>query len=57
MIPPSFGRVRQDGDVFCRAAARVLRHLEPVDANLCCGNLIHSDCLHWVVYPMVLEIR
>ena len=47
---------RQDGDVFRCAAARMLRHLEPAYADLCCGNLSLGGCPRWVVRPMVLEI-
>ncbi len=57
MIPLSADSVRQDGDVFHRAAARILPQLELINADLCCGDLGHGGCPHLVVHPMVLEIR
>ena len=57
MIPLSFDSILQDGDVFRRAAARMLQHLEPVYADLCGDDLSRGDCHRWVVHPMVLEVR
>ena len=55
--PLSFASVLQDGDVFRRAAARMLQQLKPVYADLCCDDFSHGDFHRWVVHPMVLEIR
>jgi hypothetical protein len=57
LISLTFESVRQDGDVFRRAAARMFRHLEPVDTDLYCGDISHGGCPRWVVHPMVLEVR
>jgi hypothetical protein len=57
MISLSFDFARQDGYVFRRAAARMFRHLEPVYADLYCGDISHGGCPRWMVHPMVLEIR
>ena len=56
MISP-FDLVWQDGNVFHRAATRMLRHFEPADTDLYCGDISHGGCPRCMVHPMVLEIR
>ena len=56
MISP-FDLVWQDGNVFHRAATRMLRHFEPADTDLYCGYISHGGCPRCMVHPMVLEIR